>query len=244
MEINLSFTPSELQKTGQVGKRVVVIDVLRACSTMIYALSQGCKAIYPCATVSEARGLLKRKVKSLGKDRVLLGGERGGVRVRGFHLGNSPKEYSYNVVRNKTIVFTTTNCTRNLMALKGPKEVIICSFVNLPVVAEHLSGEDADVLLALSGTDGQTSLEDAVCGGMLIHMLSRKYKVSLSDSARSACILYRHYRRKIRRALLDSSHGRRLLELGFKNDIYFCAEVGQYKIIPRFVRGRVTLSRA
>lgn len=241
MKINLSFTPSELRNIGQVGGRVVVIDVLRACSTMIYALSQGCSAIYPCGTVNEAKNLFRRKAKSLGKGRVLLGGERGGVRVRGFHLGNSPEEYSVEVVRGKSIVFTTTNCTRNLMAVKGAEEVIICSFVNLPAVAAYLLGEDADVLLVLSGTDGQMSLEDAVCGGMFIDMLSERYEVVLSDSARTARVLYLYYRRNIRQALLDSEHGKRLLELGFGGDIDFCADVGRYETIPRYVRKRIVL---
>ncbi len=128
------------------------------------------------------------------------------------------------------------------MALKRPKEALICSFINLPAVAEHLSQGHTGVLLALSGTDGQMSLEDAVCGGMLIRTLSQRHKMSLSDSARSACILYNHYRRKIRHALFDSSHGKRLLKFGFKSDLYFCARVGEYNIIPRFARGRVTLS--
>ncbi|MEK7368431.1 MAG: 2-phosphosulfolactate phosphatase [Planctomycetota bacterium] len=239
MKINLSFTPSELRRMDQAGSRVVVIDVLRACSTMIYALSQGCKGIHPCDTVSKAKDLFRQKVKSLGKGRVLLGGERGGVRVRGFHLGNSPEEYSSDAVRGRTVIFTTTNCTRNLTAVRSPKEVIICSFVNLHTVVEYLSREDADILLALSGTDGQMSLEDAVCGGMLINMLSERREVVLSDSARTAHVLYLHYRRNIRQALLDSSHGKRLLELGFKDDIDFCAGVGKYEIIPRHVRGRV-----
>lgn len=238
MEVDLSFTPSELQRVEQAGKSVVVIDVLRACTTMTYALSQGrCRAIYPCANVGKARDLFKQ----FGKGRALLGGERHGVKVKDFHLGNSPEEYSSNVVRGKTIIFTTTNCTRNLMALKGPKGVIVCSFVNLPAVAEYLSRGDADIVLALSGTDGQISLEDAVCGGMLIHLLSKKRQVALSDSTRCAYVLYGHYGHDIRQTLLDSSHGRRLLELGFKKDIYFCAEVGKYDVIPVYARGRVVL---
>lgn len=219
----------------------MVIDVLRACTTIIYALSQGCSAVYPCATVSAARELYKRQVKRLGKDGVLLGGERDGIKVKGFHLGNSPGEYSAKMVRGKTLIFTTTNCTKNLTALNGPEEVIICSFINLPAVAEYLSAGDRDVLLALSGTDGQMSAEDTVCGGMIIHELLKGREVALSASARAAYTLYLHHRDSLPQAVIGSNHGIRLLELGFKDDIDFCARVGEYEIIPRYIRGKVSL---
>ncbi|MHC4196986.1 MAG: 2-phosphosulfolactate phosphatase [Planctomycetota bacterium] len=246
MKIDLSFTPFGPGLTKQTGKRVVVIDVLRACSTMIHALARGCKDIYPCATVGDARRLFGQKVKELSRDAVLLGGERGGTKVKGFHLGNSPGEYSTGVVGGKTIVFTTSNCTRNLAFIKGKgaKEVLICSFTNLPAVAERLAGDDTDLLLSLSGTDGQMSLEDAVCGGMLVDALRKRPGIVLSDSSRTAYILYANYRRNIRRALLDSNHGRRLLELGFRDDISSCSRVGRYRLIPTYVRGRVTAARA
>lgn len=238
----MSFTPSGLREIGQPRGRVVVIDVLRACTTMTHALSQGCRAIYPCVTVGGARRLLRQNARGPGKHQVLLGGERHGLRPRGFHLGNSPAEYSSDMVSGKVVIFTSTNCTRNLLTLRGRKEVIICSLINLPGVAEYLLGGDGDVLLALSGTDGQMSLEDTVCGGMLVYTLLQRRVASLSDSARTALVLYQHYRRKIRQALLDSVHGKRLLELGFRDDVYFCAEVGRYNnIVPRYVRGRVVL---
>ncbi len=240
MYIDLSSAPTELRGMEQAGKSVVVIDVLRACTTMVYAFSNGCEAIYTCATVNAARN----RFKQIPSGRALLGGERNGTRVRGFHLGNSPGEYSSDVVRGKTVVFTTTNCTKTLAALKRPKEALICSFINLPAVAEYLSKGDADVLLALCGTDGQMSLEDAVCGGMLIYELLKKRDIAISDPARITYGLYRHYGRSVRQALLDSNHGKRLLGLGFKDDIRLCAAVGKYNIIPRYVRGRVTLPRS
>ena len=247
MKIDLSFTPSESGLMKLTGKRVVVIDVLRACSTMIHALARGCRDIYPCATVGDARRLFRQKVNELSsKDAVLLGGERGGTKVKGFHLGNSPGEYSAGVVGGKTIVFTTSNCTRNLAFIKGKgaKEVLLCSFTNLPAVAERLAGDDTDLLLSLSGTDGQMSLEDAVCGGMLVDALRKRPGIVLSDSARTAYILYANYRRNIRRALLDSTHGKHLLELGFRDDISSCSRVGRYRLIPTYVRGRVAVARA
>ncbi|MDO8136349.1 MAG: 2-phosphosulfolactate phosphatase [Candidatus Brocadiales bacterium] len=237
MEINLTFNPAELRKTQQREWKVVVIDVLRASSTIVYAFSQGCKVIYPVATIREAL----KKAEELGGGGV-LGGERDGVRIKGFHLGNSPQEYSSQVVRNKAVVFTTTNCTRNLSALKGPKEVIICAFLNLPAVVDYLLQAGGKILIALSGTDGEMSLEDAVCAGMLIERLMKGQDVSLTDSVRCAHTVYRYYKKDILQALLDSRHGKRLQEIGFREDIRFCAKVGGYKIIPRFTKGRLICS--
>lgn len=236
MEINLSFNPAELRKTKQREWRVVVIDVLRASSTIVYAFSQGCKVIYPVATIREAF----RKAKKLD-GRVVLGGERDGVRIKGFRLGNSPQEYSSQVVRNKAVVFTTTNCTRNLSALKGPKEAIICAFLNLPAVVGYLLRTGGRILIALSGTDGAMSLEDAVCAGMLVDRLLKRQSISLTDSARCAHILYKHYQKDPLQALLDSQHGKHLIELGMREDLNFCARVGLYRFIPRFSKGVITL---
>src|SRR3989338_9766475 len=150
MKITLTFNPSELRSRvagdlvshggRQKALRVVVIDVLRACSTITHALSQGCRAIYPFASV---RGCLER-ARMMGRDKVLLGGERGGLRIKGFQLGNSPLEYTREVVEGKDVLFTTTNCTKNLNTitrLGKPKEVLICSFLNLPAVADYLTAK-------------------------------------------------------------------------------------------------------
>ena len=263
MKITLTFNPSELRSRvacdlvshggRQKALRVVVIDVLRACSTITHALSQGCRAIYPFASV---RGCLQ-KARELGRDRVILGGERGGLRIKGFQLGNSPLEYTREVIGGKDVLFTTTNCTKNLNTitrLGKPKEVLICSLLNLPAVADYLvrsmesSPPKADVAgglvqLELSGTEGEVSLEDVICGGMLIHRLVGAYGHTplLSDSARLAHVTYLHYKDNPHQALLDSTHGRRLIELGMKRDVDFCGRVGIYSCIPRFARGGIRL---
>ncbi|MDI6761307.1 MAG: 2-phosphosulfolactate phosphatase, partial [Candidatus Brocadiaceae bacterium] len=191
-----------------------------------------------------------------------LGGERGGLRIKGFQLGNSPLEYTREVVGGKDVLFTTTNCTKNLNTitrLGKPKEVLICSFLNLPAVADYLVGgkavsESASggslsptpyplppndwVHLALSGTNGEVSLEDVVCGGMLIHRLVGAYSdTPLPDSARLAHVTYLHYKDNPRQALLDSTHGQRLIGLGMKRDVDFCGRVGIYDLVPRYSGG-------
>ena len=246
MKITLTFNPSELVGAGFKPAlaywnvaRVVVIDVLRACSTITHALSQGCRAIYPFASVRECQ----ERARAMGRDKVLLGGERGGLRIKGFQLGNSPLEYPREVVEGKDVLFTTTNCTKNLNTitrLGKPKEVLICSLLNLPAVAEYLVTKGEDVHLALSGTNGEVSLEDVVCGGMLIHRLVGAYgHTPLSDSARLAHVTYLHYKDNPRQSLLDSTHGQRLIGLGMKGDVDFCGRVGVYDLVPRYSKGAV-----
>lgn len=248
MKITLSFCPRELRGlkpapyrkgAGPAGMRAVVIDVLRACSTITHALSQGCKAIYPFESIRECLW----KARELGREKIVLGGERGGLGIKGFQLGNSPLEYSREIVEGKFILFTTTNCTKNLQALihlLRPKEVLFCSLLNLPAVAEYLATKRDGLHLALSGTEGGLSLEDAVCGGMLIHRLLKGTDFSeadLSDSARLAHATYLYYKDNLRQALFDSTHGQRLIALGMEKDLDFCAQVGLYHIIPRYSKG-------
>ncbi len=252
LEITLTFSPSELRSylahgpatksSERNGLTVVVIDVLRACSTITHALSQGCKAVYPFASINECL----KKAKELGHENVTLGGERGCVKIKGFQLGNSPKEYSRETVEGKYVFFTTTNCTKNLHAISQLgqiKEGIICSFLNLPAVSEYLTKTGGWVHLALSGTGGKVSLEDVVCGGMLIQRLLEQKAWGLSDSARLAYITYLHYKDNIIQALRDSNHGRRLIELGMEKDLAFCSQVGLYNLIPRISEWVIKLEK-
>src|SRR3972149_9874236 len=113
MQIEVTLTPAELRATELAGKTVVVIDELRASSTIVQALGNGARAVFPVASIPEAR-------KHAGQmNGVLLGGERGGLRIPGFDLGNSPSEYTRDRVAGKTIVLTTTNGTRAVHIAAG-----------------------------------------------------------------------------------------------------------------------------
>ncbi|HHT9119485.1 MAG TPA: 2-phosphosulfolactate phosphatase [Candidatus Hypogeohydataceae bacterium YC41] len=245
MKITLTFYPSELKrlKSASGGLRVVVIDVLRASSTITHAFSQGCKAVYPFASIRDC--LIK--ARELGRDRVILGGERNGLKIKGFRLGNSPQEYSRDVVEDKFILITTTNCTKNVQTvirLMTAKEILVCSFLNLPAVAEYLATRNDRLHIALSGEEGEASLEDVVCGGMLIHRLLEKtdlIEAVLSDPARLAYIAYLHYKDNLRQALLDSTHSQLLIKLGMEKDIDFCAQVGIHNFIPFYLKGTIRL---
>lgn len=248
MKITLTFTPAELKRFKEKELRVVVIDVLRASSTITHAFSQGCEAIYTFASI---KACLQR-ARELGRDKVILGGERRGIKLGGFQLGNSPLEYSREVVEGKSILFTTTNCTKNLLRLRRiihpgqTQEVLICSFLNLPEVVEYLATRKGRLHIALSGEEGEVAIEDTVCGGMLIHRLLETADLTeadLSDSARLAHIAYLCYKDNLHQALLHSTRGQLLLKLGVEKDFDFYVRVGLYPIIPRFSDGVIKLEK-
>ncbi|MBU6391026.1 MAG: 2-phosphosulfolactate phosphatase [Planctomycetes bacterium] len=237
MQINVTLYPTELKKTDQKGKTVVIIDVLRGSSTMVYALAHGCKEIYPMPDIKTAR----RKWKACKNDQVLLGGEQNGFKVKGFDLGNSPEEYTSEKICGKTLIFTTTNCTKTLRFCKNPHEVLICAFLNAGSVAQYLCSAKRDIVFALSGNNDTYSMEDMMCAGLVIDKISKYRKVNLSDTALSARIIYNKYRGCIRKGLLDSFHGKHLEKVGMRKDVIFCARIGQFAIIPKYSNGVISI---
>ncbi len=145
------------------GGVAVVVDVLRASSVMVHALASGVEAIIPCLEIEDAL----RVASEYPKDRVLLGGERGGAPIEGFDLGNSPRTYTPEACRGKMLVMTTTNGTRAILASLEAERVFVASFFNLSATLERLRAEarDRPIHLVGSGTEGHISLEDTLLVG-------------------------------------------------------------------------------
>ncbi|MBA7547106.1 putative 2-phosphosulfolactate phosphatase [subsurface metagenome] len=127
------FIPEEIKNVELAGKLVVIIDVLRASSTIVTALANGCSGFIPIFSPDQA----KKKAQEFKKERVLLGGEREGTKIEGFNLGNSPREYKKEAVKDKTIVFSTTNGVKTLEMAKSAHRIIIGSFLNLQAVCNY-----------------------------------------------------------------------------------------------------------
>src|SRR5262249_7524926 len=131
----------------------------------IHALAAGATSVVPCGEVDEAR----RLAAQARAQTVLLGGERGGLRIPGFDLGNSPGEYTREVAAGKTLVFTTTTGTLALIRAKEASRVLIGALVNLGAVVELLAEEAGPVHLVCAGTEGRVTLEDVLCAGAIAH---------------------------------------------------------------------------
>jgi 2-phosphosulfolactate phosphatase len=160
--LSVHLLPDLVDESELAGATVVVIDVLRATTTITYALAAGAREVVPCLEIEDARQATRRFLSG----EALLGGERGGVKIEGFDLGNSPEEYTSEVVKGRSVVFTTTNGTRAMMRCRKAKRVLIGSFVNLTAVQEAIEAED-NVAILCAGTDGQITYEDVLAAGAI-----------------------------------------------------------------------------
>ncbi len=207
----------------------VVIDVLRATTTIAHALDNAAACIIPVASIDAARLIAKQRHGAL------LCGERGGIRPDGFTLGNSPAEYSRETVGTMELVLSTTNGTRALQMCDNAHEVLTASITNLNAVASYLRSQDHDVTLVCSGTDRSVSLEDCICAGLLAARLQSTH--AADDSA----MLMRHAAEGaiercggLAAAIASSFHANRLVELGFGTDVSFAAMPDTSPALPCF----------
>jgi 2-phosphosulfolactate phosphatase len=243
MKLDVAFTPVGLAPTDVQGRTVFVIDILRATTSMCAALNHGAKALLPVAATEEAL----RLAQTIGSTDVLLAGEQNCVRIPGFHLGNSPLEMTETAVRGKTLIVTTTNGTKALLAAQGAAAVYAACAANLTVAAEKVHEtleRDGDVLVVCAGRDGSFSLDDAYCAGRLAAaaLNSRKPRRGLNDAALASLDLVRRYGDRWERPLSYSRAGRELIRLGFRDDVLDAARLDAYPVLPHFHERRVTLA--
>ncbi|GAG40811.1 unnamed protein product, partial [marine sediment metagenome] len=182
------FIPEEIKNIELAGKLAVMIDVLRASSTIITALANGCRGFIPILSPNQ----VKKKAQQFEKEGVLLGGEREGIKIGGFDLGNSPREYKREAVKEKTIIFSTTNGVKTLEMVKSAYEVIIGSFLNLQAVCDYCTNYQGDILIICAGRESKFSLEDTACAGMIINSLKDVFPVACqeADANLAARLLY------------------------------------------------------
>ncbi len=213
-----SFTVYPLPEVVETKGLVVLVDILRASSTITAALGEEALVVKPVATVEEA--LLYRKRG------FLVAGERGGLPPEGFDLGNSPRE-AYRMARQK-VVLTTTNGTKALGFVKQAGAVCAGSFLNLSAVV-HFAERFEEVVALCAGTEGALSLEDFLFAGYLGKELPGH------PSQNDAAVVARHYARGVvdlREEILEGKHAQRLRNLGLEEDVLFCAEIDRYDVLP------------
>jgi 2-phosphosulfolactate phosphatase len=206
----------------------VVLDILRATTTMMTALANGAEAVIPVAEIPEALAVQQERPG------VLLAGERNGVRIRAeqtggvdFDLGNSPREFLPEKVRGRTIVMTTTNGTRALRACAHAETVLIGSFLNLRAVVNWVRRElPPHLILVCGGTHNQAALEDTLAAGALCERLWPYYASGhVADSAEIARRIYPLMQADLLGAMKHSRNGQRLLNHPeLRGDVYYCVQ--------------------
>jgi len=240
LKINLYFTSKHVESALDLkDKNVVVIDVLRTSTSMVVGLSNGAKEIIPTEDVATA-GLIGRN----SQGQALLCGERNGRLIEGFNLGNSIREYIKDIVFGKTLIFNSTNGTPALMKSKFARNCIVLGFANISRVVDYLVALNENFIILCSGKNGDFSLEDTVCAGMLIYRLTGEdstVKYELTDSALGAAKLYDTYSKDLLKMLHDSEHGKFLVENGFGDDLPECAKVDISTALPVMRNGVIKL---
>jgi len=233
------FIPEEIKNTELTGKLVVVIDVLRASSTIVTALANGCQGFIPILSPEQA----KEEAQRFEKKRILLGGERKGKKIKGFNLGNSPRKYKREVVKDKTIIFSTTNGVKTLEMVKNAHRIIIGSFLNLQAVCNYCIDYKGDILIICAGNEGKFSLEDAACAGMLIDSLKNVLSDACqeADSNLTAQLLYEKFNNSTLEILRKSQHGRYLESIDLEKELIFCSQLDYFHIVPIFREGIISI---
>lgn len=219
-QIEIALTTESVDPESVRGKTCVVIDILRASTTIVTALANGCPAIIPVGTPEEARRIAKER-------NCLLGGERKSVRLEGFDFGNSPLEYTREKIAGRPIAFTTTNGTRAMRKCTAASKLFVASFVNAGATARLLRNEENDTLIVCAGTRGEPTAEDTACGGMLIDALGAGGTLEADE----AVSLWNNHKADLATMMkTTSAHGQSLVEIGFEKDIDFAARVDEYNI--------------
>lgn len=236
MNIDVLFLPGELPARSRPERRAVVIDVIRATTTIVTAFQAGARVVVPVSDPEEARGVQTRF------DDAILAGERGGRRIPGFTLGNSPREFTKDAVAGKDIILSTSNGTKTLRAVGEARRVAIAAFLNRAAVARWLAARPEDSLIVCSGYEGAFSLEDAVCAGAVVERtLSLNAPPTLGDGARACLVLWKNFGGDISTLVRESGWGRRVVELGLGADLDICARLDVASVVPVMVEGRIAL---
>ena len=235
MRLDVIFTPASLREPE--GTVCVVIDALRATSTLVTMFGRGLAEALVAGSLAEARR------EAAARRGWLLCGEKRSLPPPGFDYGNSPSELDRIDLRGRRAVMTTSNGTRALLRAASCPVVLVGAMLNVSAVAEAVASrsERGVVLLCAGDRYGREfSLEDAFCAGAIAQALRSRAggRVRLGDGATAALQLYRSYRGSAQAAFRAAEHGRSLARAGFARDVAFCAQRDRFAVVPRLRRAR------
>lgn len=239
MNVKLYLTPAPFPEAGLGNRTAVVIDVLRCTTSVCAALKAGARGVIPVLGPGEAVEMWNK----VGQDMAVLAGERAGVRIENFELGNSPFEFTEKSVGDRLVIMTTTNGTAAFLEARKAALILSCALVNVSIVAERVASESRDTAIVCAGREGGFSIEDTLCGGMLIDLLKTRHglNVELNDAGSLALLLYRSSKTSIKQSIAQGEHGRFLAKIGFADDVAAAADVDSIPVLPALRDGRLTL---
>lgn len=228
--------PAFVEPARLSGGVVIVVDALRASVTVAAALAAGATEVRVCLSVDEARAEAERRRRH--GERPVLGGERGGVRIEGFDLDNSPAAYTPATVGGRSVVFTTTNGTAALLHAAPAEAVVVGSLVNVGAVCRAARDRAGPVHVVCAGTGGGLSLDDCLAAGAIVERLMADGFEPAGDDTAGLCLAAWRITGgdpdRVLRAMLDSRGGRNLHELGLAADVEFCSRLDSLPVVPIF----------
>lgn len=233
------MSPAELTTADMQGRVVAVIDVLRASTSIAVALTNGARTVVPVEDTDEAI----TRSRQFERSAVVLAGERKMVAIPGFDVGNSPLEFTADRVSGRTVLISTTNGTRALLALQGARDIVIASYVNLSAVSAMLraASRSTDISIVCAGSEGHFSLEDAACAGRYVQSIKKPgVSLDMNDAACAAALIDRKYGDNIAKIFKESSHGQALQQAGFGDDLVACAAVDAHPVVPIYQDRQIT----
>ncbi|HKR04257.1 MAG TPA: 2-phosphosulfolactate phosphatase [Bacteroidia bacterium] len=223
--IDVCFSPALFNMYDAENSITVVIDILRATSSICVAFEHGVKSIIPVSTIEEA---IEYKSKGF-----LIGAERHGEMLPGFDFGNSPFSYMEPRIKDRDIVLTTTNGTRAFEIAKDSFKVVAGSFLNMDVLIHWLREQQHNVILLCAGWKNTFNLEDTLFAGAMVYKLKKDFDFSIGrDSCIAAEYLYMLGKNDMYKFLEESSHRLRLEKLHIEKDIAYCLTPNQTQVIP------------
>lgn len=228
-KIDFYLSPRDFSDGDVKKAAVIVIDVLRASNSIITAVDNGCRRVLPVVEIYEAKTLAVR----FASEQALLCGEREARMIPGFDLGNSPVEYKAERVRNRTLIFCSTNGSQAMTRAGVAAKAVVGSFANVSAVVEKLKSENHIAILC-AGLRQRLSLEDTTCGGAFVDALlrSRPSGWKLNDAAATAQALFLQHAKDLVSMAQASEHGKYLSHLGADEDIKLCTQVDSTATVP------------
>ncbi|MDQ0898183.1 MULTISPECIES: 2-phosphosulfolactate phosphatase [unclassified Paenibacillus] len=236
MHIEVVANIGEARSDEFLHKTVIVVDVLRATSTIITALINGCKAIVPVETVLKA--------KELFREGDLLGGERFCKKIPGFDFGNSPLEYTKAAIQGKRIILTTTNGTRGIQKAMKADHVLAGALLNSRACARAAVDFKRDTVILCAGTQDVFSLEDGLCAGLILEELSfllGDKNMAVNDFGMAMRGCYLQSKDTLFETILACSNGKKMNKSGFRADLIVCAKPNTTDQVPILERDQMVL---
>jgi 2-phosphosulfolactate phosphatase len=230
--------PAGIPDNIEKDRPIVIIDIFRASTSITAALGAGAREIFVAGSRREAM-----EIKARIGDEAILAGERKGFKIEGYDLGNSPHEMSFNILRDRPVIFNSTNGTKLMRRFTDYTNVVVGSIVSLSATVDYLKMFANDPVFCCAATEGRFSNEDTICAGMIIERLE-KPDTDLDDAAFFATHMVSNIGNKWYDWSKNSKHGRYLASIGLGEDLDFCLELDRYDFVPvkkgdRIIRGGV-----